>query len=80
MYPIATITSQDGEEFVVNSGISDILIDALVCASGADDEALKKFTGDPGRFSDIPRTKAWIDEEGRRVYVLTPKTDKNILV
>ena len=51
MEALETLTSHDGGKFVVYSGISDPLIDQLIIASGQNDEALKKFTGDPQRFS-----------------------------
>ena len=76
---LESLTSQDGGDFFMRSGISDPLIEQLVIASSQDDEALKKFTGDPKRFSDIEKVRLWLQEEGRRVYTLTPADDKEIL-
>ena len=49
---LESLTSQDGREFVVHSGISDPLIEKLIIASGQDDDSLQRFTDDSKRFSD----------------------------
>ncbi len=67
-----TILSSEGDIFAVHTGISEILLEQLVAASTADDEALQKFTDDPVRFSHQEKAKKWLQGK-RRVYTLTPK-------
>ncbi len=72
MKPFETILSSEGGMFAVHTGISEILLEQLVAASTVDDEALRKFTDDPVRFSNQEKARKWLQGE-RRVYTLTPK-------
>lgn len=79
MEEIDIIISKDGREFVVYSGISDKLLHQLITFSSVYDEAVQRFTGDSERFMSEEKTILWLQDNGRRVYTLVPKDDREVL-